>query len=126
MTARLEEVDIVARRPVWEALSTLFLDTDVSLDRAFRARVLAESPYSVAELETILADEVFPVCGWNLFGIAGEWAGFDPEWLEERITKRIRRGVRLRLGFGHRLIRWTPEWRATKNEILRLRDRRSV
>jgi hypothetical protein len=53
------EEDLDARRPVWEAFSTLFLDTDTSLHREYRSRLLARSPYSLPELEQILRDEVF-------------------------------------------------------------------
>jgi hypothetical protein len=99
----------------------LFLDTDVSLDRERRARILAASPYGVSELETILADEVFPVCIWNLFVVAGEWAGFDEEWLAAKITKRMNRRLRLGLGFGRRFVRRSDEWRATREVVERLR-----
>lgn len=61
--------DIGHRRPVWEALSSLFLDTDTSIARPWRARVLAASPYSLAELDDILMDEVYPVCRWNLLDV---------------------------------------------------------
>lgn len=47
--------DLVSRRPVWEALSELFLDTDRSLLRISRVEVLARSPYSVEQLELILS-----------------------------------------------------------------------
>ena len=59
-------LDMQARSPVWEALSTLFLDTDVSLLREYRATKLAESPYTLEELEQILCDEVFRVCSLEL------------------------------------------------------------
>ncbi|WP_456299285.1 DUF7079 family protein [Methylocaldum marinum] len=71
------EDDLDHRRPVWDALSSLFLDTDTSLSREWRVKLLASSPYSVEQLEHILVDEVYPICRWNLFSIAGEWAGFD-------------------------------------------------
>lgn len=114
--------DLEARRPVWEALSTLFLDTDTSLLRQYRAKLLAESPYSVTELETILRDEVFPICSWNMMSIAGEWAGFDPSWLEQKILRRLRARHRWRLGFGHRLIVRSPEWRRTRRAVEVLRN----
>jgi hypothetical protein len=98
---------------VWEALSTLFLDTDVSLLRHYRAEILTASPYSLPEIEEILADEVFPVCHWNLLSIAGEWAGFDPEWLEKRILAS--RSWFARVGANHVLR--SREWRATRAEV---------
>jgi hypothetical protein len=106
-------LDIEARRPVWEALSTMFLDTDVSLLLEYRATKLAESPYTLEDMEQILRDEVYPVCSWNLFSIAGEWAGFDPGWLEKTILRRLGRRFRLRFGFGPRLFVRSGEWKGT-------------
>lgn len=80
--------DLANRRPVWAALSDMYLDTDVSLSRDWRIRVLAASPYSLDELEAILVDEIRPICSGNLRCVAGEWAGFDEAWLEERILAR--------------------------------------
>jgi hypothetical protein len=103
----------IARRPVWDALSTLFLDTDVSLLREYRAQVLAASPYSPEEIEGILTREVFPVCRWNLLSIAGEWAGFDLHWLEQRILASRSRLARI----GAKRVLRSREWRATRAEI---------
>jgi hypothetical protein len=101
------------RWPVWEALSTLFLDTDVSLLREYRASVLAASPYTVAEIEAILTEEVFPVGRWNLLSIAGEWAGFDLEWLESQMLAPRPRFAR----FGASRVLRSNEWRATRTAI---------
>jgi len=110
--------DLERRRPVWDALSTLFLDTDTSLTRSRRAQVLAASEYSLDELEDILLDEVYPACGANLLSIAGEWAGFDPQWLEERILRR--RHLRLHhVSFAKCL--FANEWRRIKAEVGSLR-----
>jgi hypothetical protein len=82
--------DLEHRRPVWLALSDLFLDTELQPDHlAHIARILARSPYSLPELESILYDEVYPVCIVNLQTVAGEWDGFDEEWLEESILKKL-------------------------------------
>lgn len=40
---------------------------------------------------TDLAEEVSPVCSWNLLSIAGEWAGFDLDWLRESILRQLDR-----------------------------------
>jgi len=53
---------LAERKPVWSALSELFLDTDASLFRERNAQALAASPYSIRDLEDILVDEVYPVC----------------------------------------------------------------
>jgi hypothetical protein len=117
-------LDLEARRPVWEALSTLFLDTDISLVRDYRAKALADSPYPIEDLELILRNEVFPVCSWNLLSVAGVWAGFDLDWLEERIIQRLNRRWQVRFGFGHRTVTRSSEWRATREAIQVLRRNR--
>ncbi len=33
----------------------------------------------------VAIDKVYPACSFNLSQVAGEWAGFDPDWLERRI-----------------------------------------
>ena len=54
--------DLDGRRPVWLALSDMFLDTDTALFREANTRQMAESPYSLDELDTILCEEVYPAC----------------------------------------------------------------
>lgn len=115
--------ELEKRRPVWDALSTLFLDTDTSLLRPYRVRALTPAPYSLPELDSILRDEVFPVCSWNLLSIAGEWDSFDPNWLEQRIVSRAERRFKLRLGFGHLLIVRSREWQATRNAVASARTK---
>ena len=74
------------RRPVWEALSDIFLDTDVQTGSLkLIAEVLAQSGYSDEELQSILFREVYPVLISNLYHPAGIWDGFRLEWLEEQI-----------------------------------------
>ena len=114
--------DLENRRPVWKALSDLYLDTDTSLSRRWRVQILAASPYSLEEFERILIDEIDPACRINFATPAGEWAGFDMEWLEARILKQSRsRGFFRRFSLTRFLIPRSPEWRATKDEIVRLR-----
>lgn len=87
--------DLARRRPVWEALSELFLDTELrDPDLRRIAKVVAASSYSPAELEAILYDELYPILIWNLRTAAGVWVGFDGAWLEERIRARHRRRFR--------------------------------
>ncbi len=101
--------DIENRRPVWRALSELFLDTELQDDElSYIARTMAESPYSLSEIETILAREVYPVCIFNMLCVAGEWAGFNEEWLEESILKHAQR--RWALGNVATRNRWMIRW----------------
>jgi hypothetical protein len=104
------------RHPVWIALSDLFLDTDTRLSFPYIARTLAASPYSDDELAAIFQNEVAPAVEFNLFDIAGEWAGFDETWLIDTITRRPPKPHKLRatatllefqatLGLAHHLRR---------------------
>ena len=82
----LSESDIEKRFPVWEALSELFLDTELDeITHKYIGKVILESAYTPEEIHSILWREVFPAVGDNLRCVAGEWAGFNPEWLKERI-----------------------------------------
>jgi hypothetical protein len=83
--------DLLNRRAVWLALSALYLDTEQTpAMREAGANALAQSPYTLDDLRTILAEEVHPACAANLMSPAGEWAGFDEDWLERRILARHR------------------------------------
>lgn len=100
MTSPNAAVEVDHRMPVWVALSELFLDTELQGQDYYRiARALASSPYSEEKLNEILRFEVTPVLKWNLMCMAGEWAGFNKEWLCEKLVPRIdkrpffRRGV---------------------------------
>lgn len=81
--------DVGRRRPVWAALSELFLDTELQPeDHARISDVLVESAYSIEELEHILRAELNPVLHANMFCVAGEWEGFDLDWLAQTILHR--------------------------------------
>ncbi len=96
--------DIEHRRPVWNALSSLFLDTEVD-DSLLKhiAETCRTSPYSWDECEEILWSEVYPVCIPNMLVVAGEWVCFDEEWLEHSILHRAELFQR----FPWKLFRWT-------------------
>ena len=81
--------EIELRKPVWIAMSDLFLDTDVRLSYPATACVLADSPFTINELELIFKKEVAPVVGWNLWAMMGAWDGFDENWLVSRIAPRV-------------------------------------
>lgn len=77
------------RRPVWKALSDLFVDPeerDDSQDDSI-VRALAESPYDLQELDAILSDEVYRICQRHFWDRA-ERVGFGAEWLEAQILLR--------------------------------------
>jgi hypothetical protein len=103
--------DLERRRPVWEALSAVFLDTEV--DEAWLAQVvetLVGSGYSEEELEEIFWGELCPVLHGNLLSMAGEWAGFDMDAVEQEILARPAGRLRRWMAWvqGGRLAR--PGW----------------
>ena len=67
----------------------MFLDNELeAYDFEYMAIQLAAAPYTLTELESILFAEVYPICIANLQTTAGEWTGFDLDWLEQKILRR--------------------------------------
>ena len=84
--------DLERRRPVWDALSSFFLDTELDdLQHQEIAALIVASGYSPSEIQTILWNEVYPVVADNLRSMVGEWDGFDLDWLQEEILSGRRR-----------------------------------
>jgi hypothetical protein len=112
---KLDDAEVVRRKPVWIALSELWLDTELTDDDLRRiAGAMRRSGYTVGELRHIYLYEVAPVVFTNLLSVAGEWAGFDEEWLVAEVTKRAsRKGLSLRafvgVGIGRRLMTFATE-----------------
>jgi hypothetical protein len=95
------------RKPVWMALSELWLDaelTDRDLGRI--AATMAESNFSLAILREIYLIEVAPVVSRNLLCVAGVWTGFDERWLCSAITHNLRNRLRY-----IRFLAWFPPTR---------------
>ena len=83
-------MNIAKRKPIWKALSELYLDSELQeCDFLHIAFKIIESPYSLCEVKEINKYEVFPVLRSNLTSIAGEWKGFDEEWLAGCITNSM-------------------------------------
>jgi hypothetical protein len=113
--SRIEE-----RMPVWSALSELFLDTELQPQDIERiVKQLADSPYTTPKIEEILRFEVTPPLKWNMMVVAGEWAGFDEDFLRERISPRIDRKPFIRFPV-FRLIQ--EDWRNIKARIKEVRN----
>jgi hypothetical protein len=67
-----DEAEIERRKPVWAALSDLWLDTELKDDDLQRtAGVMKRSEYSINELRDIYLLEVAPVVFPNLLSVAG-------------------------------------------------------
>lgn len=110
----LPDAVISERRDLWIALSDLFLDTDVRLSYPYVARVAAETPYSMDELEAIYRNEVAPIVEDNLLEVAGEWAMFPEEWLVSAIAARGAEPYVMLTGAIH-------DWQAVAHLTQRLR-----
>jgi hypothetical protein len=65
--------ELLRRRPVWDAMSDLFLDTETRWSVPYVARRCAESGYDDEVLERVFWAEVFPEAIGNLTQVAGEW-----------------------------------------------------
>ena len=89
--------DLEARRPIWDAMQMLWMDTDPACELERIAAICASSKYSVAELEQIYWNEVRPAVKANLhsFNPAPEWAGLEIGWLADRILSKHRFGRKL-------------------------------
>jgi hypothetical protein len=93
--AQIEE-----RFRVWDAFSEFFLDTELQPDDHERiAKILAASAYTEDEIEEILIGEVCPACRFNMLSPAGEWMGFDPDWLKEKIGRHFGKRPKFRFLF---------------------------
>jgi hypothetical protein len=113
---------IQGRMPVWNALSELFLDTELQdADYLRIAKVLALSPYSNADLWEILRFEVYPPCRLNLLCVAGAWGTFGDEWIMERIAPHCGKRPKIRWPM---LFGWTfqREWRKVQDLVAEMRS----
>ncbi|WNG43043.1 hypothetical protein F0U60_02245 [Archangium minus] len=72
--ASLSRLELERRRPLWAAMSELFLDTEVRGFVPPLALKCAQSGYDEPTLERIFWAEVFPLGIGNLQQVAGEWA----------------------------------------------------
>lgn len=78
------------RVAAWCALCDLFLDTELQPDDFDRiAGAIHEAGFGVAEAEHILRNEVAPVFIANGLNVAGEWAGWPAEFVQQRIAAYI-------------------------------------
>ena len=85
--------DLESRKPIWDAMQMVWMDTSVEHELPLIISISANSKYSIEELESIYWNEVQPSVWTNfLIPIASEWAGYDIDWLCDRILKRLEKG----------------------------------
>lgn len=112
------------RKLIWIALSELYLDTELFANDFDRlAEVFKKSGFGLDEIQTIDLYEVFPVLQPNLLSVAGEWVGFDEEWLvaecQKRLDKRSNPIYRLRCKFFNWKYYWMRKeyWQELENRM---------
>ena len=99
MSAPVLIPELARRRPVWLALGELYLDTELqAADFQRIAAVCAASGFSWAEIQAINYNEVAPTLFSNLQSVAGEWAGWDEEWVIAQISSHYSPKPHNRLG----------------------------
>lgn len=74
-----------SRIAVWEAMADHFLDTETRQWIPKTALTCVKAGYTLVEARDIWRFEVTPAVRFNLLSVAGEWAGWDREWLVDRI-----------------------------------------
>lgn len=104
--------EIARRRPVWQSMSDLFLDTETRWYVPSVARSCAESGYDDATLERIFWIEVFPETIHNALSACGEWRALDLN--EAALIGRAKAGRMpwLRRQFVGKAVK--PEWGAVR------------
>ena len=100
-----------ALESVWLSMGEHFLDTETRQGIPRTAMNCVDAGLSVDEAREVWCYEVSPVLAFNLWDIAGEWAGWPEGWLVESIRAQRTRGrkcgltawlcYRLRVHFNH-------------------------
>lgn len=103
------------------AISELFLDTSLEEEDFVRLRdILNDSKLPIDTLDLIYYEEIAPLLYQNLESTAGEWSGFDPDWLEREISRRSTKGtIGKILWLNKARMYWVT--RTTKNDWQKLR-----
>ena len=73
------------RIEVWVSMADHFLDTETRQDIPLTAMHCIAADLSIAEARDVWRYEVSPAVGLNLWSVAGEWIGWDRDWLIGRI-----------------------------------------
>lgn len=113
------------RKRIWLALSELYLDTELSTNDFERlVAVFKKSGFELNEIREIDLFEVFPVLQTNLLSVAGEWVGFDKDWLfrecQKGWEKRQNLIYRLRCRIFNRMYYWMRKeyWQELEKRML--------
>lgn len=75
------------RIAVWRAMADHFLDTETRHEIPMTAFYCVQAGLTREQASEVWRYEVSPAVAFNLRDVAGEWAGWDAEWLVERIER---------------------------------------
>jgi hypothetical protein len=110
----LSEEQLNRRVPVWSALADLFLDTQFDQPQYERiADICRKAGYPKEELREIFFREVAPAFAFNLFDIAGEWAGWPDDFVQSKILRELKPSRRIWRTFKAAIMRhhMQKEWK---------------
>ena len=89
-----ENSKIEFRKPIWNALSEFYLDTELQNSDYDRiTEILIASNFDINKLKAIDLLEVFPVLKENLLTPAGVWNGFDKDVSIKIVNTIIKKGI---------------------------------
>ncbi|WP_419870732.1 DUF7079 family protein [Chryseobacterium sp. CT-SW4] len=128
----MKPINIEERKSVWIALSEFYLDTELQdCNFNYIAMVFSESSFSLEEIKNINKYEVFPVLQDNLLDNAGEWTGFEEEWLITTITSKLTKRTHLDnllIDFNYSKYKWmcADYWLAVENIYHKIRNEQQI
>ncbi len=117
--------ELKTRKIIWESISNFYLDTELDdKEYDYISKKLIETKIEIEELKLIDLYEVFPTLQMNLLSPAGEWAGFEPTWLNQKCLinyeKRISsKSYRVFTEMKNKLFFWMREkhWKEINKRI---------
>jgi hypothetical protein len=80
-----------SRVEVWMAMADHFLDTETRHTIPLTAMCCLDAGLSVRQAREAWCYEVSPAVGFNLWTVAGQWGGWDRDWLVTSIADIARR-----------------------------------
>ncbi len=125
--------EIEKRKPIWNAISDFYLDTELQYSDYERiATEFIKTGKTIQQLKEIDFYEVFPVLKGNLMSVAGEWGGFDENWVNENCGKMYlkRTGFcfRLKAKLYHKFLFWTRKdhWKEIEHLMKNAQQQKGV
>jgi hypothetical protein len=110
--------DIANRTPLWMAMSNFYLDNELTEnDIQYIAKTCAESPYTMKEIERIMFTEVWPAFVQNLLSVAGEWAGWDQDFVQQRVLEYYKPRIYFSWRFNPAKRFFCSRWMEVENGI---------